>query len=147
MAADHAGYEMKNFLKERLLDMGHEIIDHGNHSYNAGDNYPDFITPCAHAVTKDINSVGIILGGSGQGEQIVANKIDGIRAVEYYGGDTKIITISKEHNNANVLSLGARFINNIEALSAVKIFIETPFSNEPRHVNRLKEITEIEKGN
>jgi ribose 5-phosphate isomerase B len=141
VASDHAGFEMKKFLKEKLLDMGHEVIDHGAHNYNVTDDYPDFIRPCAEAVAKDYNtSMGIILGGSGQGEEMVANKVEGIRAAEYYGGNIEIVKLAREHNNANILSLGARFINNIEALEAVKVFINTPFSNEQRHIRRLEKI-------
>lgn len=140
MAADHAGYEMKNFLKEKLLDMGHEVVDHGAHTYNVSDDYPDYIEPCAQAVANDPNSMGIILGGSGEGEQMTANKFAGVRAAEYYGKNIEIVKLARQHNNANILSLAARFINNIEALEAVKTFIKTPFSNEPRHVRRLQKI-------
>lgn len=140
IASDHAGFAMKNFLKEKLLDMGYEVVDHGAHTYDVTDDYPDFIAPCAESVAKDENSLGIILGGSGEGEQIVANKFTNIRAAQYYGGNIEIVKLAKEHNNANILSLGARFLNNIEALEAVKVFIQTPFTKEPRHQRRIQKI-------
>jgi len=147
IAADHAGFEMKQFLKSELIKMSYVVLDHGAEAYNEKDDYPDFVTPCALAVAADDMTLGIVLGGSGQGEQIVANKIPGIRAVEYYGGNTEVIKLGREHNDANILSLGARFITNEEALAAVKVFIENQFSNSERHVRRIKEITEVEKDN
>lgn len=147
IAADHAGYEMKQFLKSELIKMSYVVLDHGAEVYNENDDYPEFISKCALAVAADDMTLGIVLGGSGQGEQIVANKIPGIRAVEYYGGNIDVIKLGREHNDANILSLGSRFITNEEALAAVKVFIDTHFSNSDRHVRRIKEITEVEKDN
>ncbi len=145
IGSDHAGYELKEKIKEYLSSLQHEVIDKGAFELNPTDDYPDFIIPTAEAVAKYTESLGIILGGSGEGEQISANKIEGIRAIEYYGGNLEIVKLGREHNNANILSLGARFISNEEALQAVKIFIETPFSNEERHIRRINKLGKILK--
>jgi len=147
IGSDHAGFELKEKLKEYIGTLGYELEDKGAFSLDNDDDYPDFIVPVAEEVAKDENSLGIVLGGSGEGEQIVANKIDGIRAIEYYGGNLEIVKLGREHNNANILSLGARFINEEEAKEAVRIFIETPFSNDERHVRRLEEIKNEEINN
>lgn len=147
IGSDHAGYELKEKLKTYIQSLNIEIIDKGAFSFDSNDDYPDFIIPVAEAVAKDSGSLGIILGGSGQGEQISANKIDGIRAIEYYGGNLEIVKLGREHNNANILSLGARFVNEQEAEEAVRLFTETPFSNDERHVRRLSEIKEEEINN
>jgi ribose 5-phosphate isomerase B len=142
IGTDHAGFELKNKLVEYLNKLGHEITDHGAFSYDPNDDYPDFITPIAHAVSMDMNSFGIILGGSGQGEAMCANRHQGARATEYYGGNLEVVKVSRQHNNANILSIGARFINDDEAYEAVKIFLETEFSNDERHARRLQKITQ-----
>jgi len=147
IGSDHAGFELKEKLKEYIKTLDYEIEDQGAFTLDKDDDYPDFIMPVAEEVAKNENSFGIVLGGSGEGEQISANKIDGIRAVEYYGGNLEIVKLSREHNNANILSLGARFISEEEAKEAVKIFLETPFSNEERHIRRLEEIKEEENNN
>ena len=121
-----------------MSELGHEIIDCGAFSYEPTDDYPDYITPCVKKVVTDVGSFGIILGGSGQGEAMDANRIVGARACEYYGGTLDVLRVSREHNDANVLSLGARFITEDEAKQAVKVFLETPFSNDPRHVRRIE---------
>jgi len=140
LASDHAGFAVKEKIKNHLVLKGYAIFDCGAFSKNEKDDYPDFIIPCAKNVAKTKNSLGIILGGSGQGEAIAANKIKGIRAVVYYGGNNKIIKLSKEHNNANILSLGVRFLRTPEALRAVDLWLKTPFSNEERHKRRLRKI-------
>jgi ribose 5-phosphate isomerase B len=140
IATDHAGFDLKESLKKYLIDNGHHVTDHGAFSYDAGDDYPDFITPCAQAVANDKQSLGIILGGSGQGEQIVANKIPGVRAIEYYGGNLEIVKLGREHNDANILSLGARFVSLDEAIAATELFISTQFSGDERHVRRINKI-------
>lgn len=136
-ATDHAGYELKEKLTQYVSGLGYEIHDFGAHEYDSEDDYPDFITPCAEAVAKDTDSLGIILGGSGQGEAMCANHISGVRAGVYVGGDLEIVQLLREHNNANILSLGARFVIEDEAKKAVQLFLETPFSNDPRHARRL----------
>jgi len=147
IGADHAGFELKEKLKEYVKSLGYEIEDKGAFSLDLSDDYPDFIIPVAKDVSKNENSFGIVLGGRGQGEQIVANKVDGIRAVEYYGGNLEIIKLGREHNNANILSLGARFIKEDEAKEAVLIFLTTNFNKEERHNRRLDEIKNLEINN
>lgn len=147
IGSDHAGYSLKETLKTYLKELNCNVIDKGAFSLNEQDDYPDFIIPVAEEVSKDKNSLGIILGGSGQGEQISANKIDGVRAIEYYGGNLDIVKLGREHNNANILSLGARFLSTEEAQNAVKIFLETNFSEEERHERRIDEIKKIEINN
>jgi ribose 5-phosphate isomerase B len=137
IGADHAGYEHKEAIKASLKEAGHTVTDMGAASFDAQDDYPDFVTPVAKAVADTIGSFGIILGGSGQGEAMCANHTAGARAALYYGGDVSIITLAREHNNANILSLGARFLTEAEAQQAVVLFLQTPFSNGERHVRRL----------
>jgi ribose 5-phosphate isomerase B len=140
IGSDHAGYELKEKLKVYLGELGHEVDDKGAYTKDETDDYPDFIVPVARAVAEDGLSIGIVLGGSGEGEEISANKVDGVRACEYYGGNLEIVKLSREHNDANVLSLGARFVSDEEAKQAVKIFLETPFSGDPRHIRRISKI-------
>jgi ribose 5-phosphate isomerase B len=140
LSTDHAGYERLKKLKEGLELAGYSTHDFGPAQFNIDDDYPDFIIPCTKAVVKDKGSMGIILGGSGQGEQITANKVPGIRAIEYYGGNLEIVKLGREHNNANILSLGARFMTVNEAREAVNIFISTQFSGDERHIRRINKI-------
>jgi len=151
IASDHAGFELKKALVEHLRAKGHEVGDVGAYQYNEQDDYPDFIYPCAAKVAYQqaqgkSNVLGIAIGGSGQGEAIVANKVKGIRATVYYGGNLDIIKLSKEHNNANVLSLGARFLTVDQAEEAVDLWLETKFSSESRHLRRIQKIKKIENG-
>ncbi len=140
IAADHAGFELKEKIKKFLTDLGHEVQDHGAFELNAQDDYPDFIRPAAEAVAKDPESRGIILGGSGQGEAIVANRFKGVRAVVFYGGSEDIIKLSREHNDANVLALGARFVSGQTALDMVKLWLDMGFSGDERHKRRIQKI-------
>ena len=141
IGADHAGFELKETLKQYLAEMGHEVEDKGAYSLDPKDDYPDFVRPVAEAVARDSENVkGIILGGSGQGEAMVANRHKSVRAAVYYGGEQKIVKLSREHNNANILSLGARFISEAEAKEAVKLWLATPFSGEARHIRRIEKI-------
>lgn len=140
-AADHAGFEMKNELISYAKELGYEVEDCGAYELNPDDDYPEFIKKAAKAVSEDSeNSKAIILGGSGQGEDMVANKFPNVRSAEYYGGNLEIIKLSREHNDANVLSLGARFISLDEAKEAVKLWLETKFSGEERHKRRIENI-------
>lgn len=147
-AADHAGFELKTALVPYVKELGHEPVDCGAETFSAGDDYPDFITPCAEQVAADGNARGIIIGASGEGEAMAANRVKGVRAAVYYGEakapqtDTNgkalgIIESSRAHNDANVLSLGARFITVDEAKEAVRRFLSTPFSGDERHARRL----------
>lgn len=138
LGTDHAGFEYKEKIKEFLLNLDYEVEDFGAENLNEDDDYPDFITPVANAVAEDAESLGIIFGGSGQGEAMCANRIKSARAGVYFGGDFEIIKKIREHNNANILSIGARFISSDEELQdAIKTFLQTPFSNDERHVRRL----------
>ena len=140
IAADHAGFELKEKIKQFLSELGYEVRDHGAFKYDEKDDYPDFIRPAAEAVAKDPESRGIILGGSGQGEAMVANRFKNVRAAVYYGGSEDIIKLSREHNDANVLSLGARFVSGQAALDMVKLWLDTGFSGEERHKRRIQKI-------
>ena len=139
LATDHAGLELKDKIKLHLTELGHEAIDHGAHEYDALDDYPDFIFPCAKAVAQDDQSRGIILGGSGQGEAMAANRIKGIRAAVYYNGPEEIIELSRQHNNANILSLGARFMSEKEIYRIIEIWFDTDFE-EGRHQRRINKL-------
>ena len=141
LASDHAGFEYKELLKSFLVSEGHEVIDHGPSTYDKNDDYPDFIAPLARAVGESNGQdKGIILGFSGQGEAMVANRTKGIRAAVYYGGNLEIIKLSREHNDSNVLSLAAGFLTIEEAKSATSLLLTTQFSNEERHVRRVNKI-------
>jgi ribose 5-phosphate isomerase B len=137
LATDHAGYEHKEYIKAYLLSKGFEVFDHGDDKIDENDDYPDFITPCARAVAMDKNSKAIIFGGSGEGEAMCANRISGVRAIVYYGGPQDILLYSRQHNDANILSIGARFITPPECEEAVSLWLATDFSNDERHIRRL----------
>lgn len=137
LATDHAGFLHKEAVKEYLISVGMEVIDYGALELVESDDYPDFILPAAMAVAQDLESMGIIFGGSGQGEAMAANRVPGVRAAVYYGGPADILTLSREHNNANILSIGAHFVSVEEALQAVQLWLATSFSNDERHVRRL----------
>ncbi|OHA28298.1 MAG: ribose-5-phosphate isomerase [Candidatus Taylorbacteria bacterium RIFCSPHIGHO2_02_FULL_47_18] len=137
-AGDHAGFELKKDLMEYVKSLGYEVEDLGPFSYNAGDDYPDYVTPLANRVVE--TGFGIIIGGSGQGEAMCANRVKSVRAAVYYSGDIDVVKKAREHNDANILSLGARFVSKEDAKAAVKFFLETPFSGDERHIRRIKEI-------
>jgi len=147
IGSDHAGYELKEKLKVYLVEMGYKVTDKGAYKFDNQDDYPDFVIPVAKSVSTNPDSFGIIIGGSGQGEAISANKIDGARATEYYGGDPMVVKVSREHNDANILSLGARFVTEEDAKEAVLLFLETKFSHEERHVKRINKIKKEEINN
>lgn len=141
IASDHAGFELKNTLVDFVKSLGFTIVDKGPFSYDETDDYPDFVDLVAEEVLKDPNNVkGIVLGASGQGEAIVVNRHKGIRAAVYYGGPLDIVTLSREHNDANILSLGAHFLSTDDAEKAVKLWLETGFSKEERHIRRIEKI-------
>lgn len=147
IGADHAGYNLKEILKPFVQSLGYEVVDHGAFEENLKDDYPDFIEPVAQAVSeseasRDLSRAcrGIVLGGSGQGEAMGTNRFAGVRALEYYGGNLDIVKTGREHNDANVLSLGARFVDDAEAMQAVKIFLETEFSGDVRHERRIEKL-------
>ena len=143
IATDHAAFELKEFLVGKLTEAGYEVVDHGASTYDALDDYPDFIVPCAHAVAKE-KGLGIVLGGSGNGEQIMANKVRGIRAILAYNVD--IARLGREHNDANVISLGGRMQSLDEAWQMVEVFLTTPFSGEGRHQRRIDKVSDYDNG-
>lgn len=141
LATDHAGLELKEKVKLYLSDLNYEVIDHGAYEYDALDDYPDFIFPCANAVSNDPESKGIILGGSGQGEAMAANRVKGVRAAVFYNGPDEIIKLSRQHNNANILSLGARFMSEVEMYKIIEAWLSTDFESG-RHQRRIEKLDE-----
>ena len=141
LATDHAGLELKEKVKLYLSDLNYEVIDHGAYEYDALDDYPDFIFPCANAVSNDPESKGIILGGSGQGEAMAANRVKGVRAAVFYNGPDEIIKLSRQHNNANILSLGARFMSEEKMYKIIEVWLSTDFESG-RHQRRIEKLDE-----
>jgi len=135
IGGDHAAYEMHQDLREWLGEQGHEVIDHGPHSYDELDNYPVFVLRAAEGVASDKGSLGIVLGGSGNGEQIAANKVAGIRAALCY--TSELAELAREHNNAQIISIGARMHTLEEARAMVSTFLTTEFSGVERHQVRI----------
>ena len=142
IGSDHAGLELKAELVKHLSSKGHDVTDHGPHEYDALDDYPDFCIPAAQAVANDPLSLGIVLGGSGNGEQIAANKVKGIRAALAWSIETA--KLAKEHNNANVVAVGGRMHEISFVKEIIDAFIGEPFSNDERHVRRIKKISDFE---
>lgn len=156
IGADHAGYEMKEELKIYLSELGYDVEDKGAFSLNEDDDYPDFITSVAKDVSLDTESRGIILGGGGQGEAICANRISGVRAAVFYGevlpqspvdikgersiDSFEVVKLTREHNDANILSIGSRFVSTDEAKFAIELFLSTKFSGDERHLRRIKKL-------
>jgi ribose 5-phosphate isomerase B len=147
LATDHAGFELKESIKTYLEEMGsNEVYDCGALTLEPGDNYPEYMARAAEKVQYDSMhepSVAIIFGGSGVGEAIVANRFAHVRAVAYAGGPLDIIKVSREHNDTNVLSIGARFVTTNEAKQAIDLFLNTPFSHDERHADRIIQIEEF----
>jgi len=151
IGSDHAGYVLKEKLISSLKSQGYEVIDKGAFKYDENDDYPDFVVPVAREVSKDPNgSRGIILGGTGEGEAIAANKFPHVRAVVNYGkatpvvdDESDIIVRSRQHNNSNILSLGARYFTEESMMETVNLWLNTPFSGDERHIRRLAKIDGI----
>ena len=143
IGADHAGLELKSALIEHFTAQGHEVKDHGPYVYDALDDYPDFCIPAAEAVVKDSGSLGIVIGGSGNGEQIAANKVKGVRAALAWSIETA--KLAKQHNNANVIAVGGRLHSIDECKAILDAFISEPFSNDERHIRRIEKISKYEK--
>ena len=139
IATDHAGLDLKNTIKDYLIKQGHDVTDHGAYEHDPADDYPDFIIPCAKAVSEDAQSKGIILGGSGQGEAMAANRIKGVRAAVFYDGPEDIIKLSRHHNNANILSLGARFLKKQKMFDIIEIWLSESFEGG-RHQRRIDKL-------
>ncbi|MBX4211764.1 MAG: RpiB/LacA/LacB family sugar-phosphate isomerase [Candidatus Yanofskybacteria bacterium] len=141
LATDHRGFELKEKIKLWLADWNFDFEDMGNDEFDPNDDYPDFVSLVAKQVAKEDNSRAIVLGASGQGEAMVANRHRGVRAVVYYGGPKEIITLSREHNNANVLSLGVAFLHDEQLIkSMIRLWLDTPFPNAQRHKRRIDKI-------
>lgn len=142
IAADHAGFELKSFLVSKLNEAGYEVIDHGAESYDELDHYPTMCIPCAEAVVADPGSLGIVIGGSGNGEQIAANKVKGVRAALAWSTETA--ELARLHNDANVVSVGGRMHDLDTAKGLVDTFLATPFSGDERHVRRIAMLASYE---
>lgn len=146
IGTDHAGLEFKNVIIEHLTKSGHEVTDHGAYDFDPNDDYPAFCIATAEAVRQDqadgTDSLGIVFGGSGNGEQIAANKVRGIRAALVWNESTA--RLARQHNDANIISIGARQHDADEALNLIDIFINEPFSGDERHIRRISQIKEYE---
>ena len=142
VGTDHAGFEFKNALVEHLRAAGHDVVDHGALEYDAEDDYPSFCISAAEAVVAEAGSLGVVIGGSGNGEQIAANKVRGIRAALAWS--VEIAQLAREHNNANVVSVGARMHDEATAFAIVDAFLATPYSNADRHNRRISQIATYE---
>tara|TARA_B100000945_G_scaffold161346_1_gene129537 strand:+ start:324 stop:764 length:441 start_codon:yes stop_codon:yes gene_type:complete len=138
LATDHAGFELKEHVKRFLIEKGYDIKDFGALEYDGLDDYPDFILPAAKYISEH-KLVGIIFGGSGQGEAMAANRIKGIRAAVFYNGPNEIVELSRLHNNANILSIGARFIGNLEVEKVIELWLSTDFEYG-RHEKRINKL-------
>jgi ribose 5-phosphate isomerase B len=159
VTTDHAGFEALQALKEFLKSLGHDYVDFGPPSFDPDDDYPDFMFPAARAVAKGGCEVGIILGGSGQGEAMAANRVKGVRCTLFYGPVTakvavdaegnksddpyEILKLSRQHNHANVLSLSGRFLTLDEMKQAIQTWLTTPYSTEERHVRRVRKLDDM----
>lgn len=142
VATDHAGLELSHFLIEELTKQGHELIDHGPTSYDPLDDYPSFCINAGLAVVADqkagVQALGIVLGGSGNGEQIAANKVEGVRAALVWNHSTAVL--ARQHNDANVIAVGARQHEQAEVLELIEAFVSEPFSDDERHIRRIGKI-------
>ena len=139
LGTDHAGFDLKEVVKKFLEENGYKVKDFGAYEYDSADDYPDFINPTAEFVSKNNNAMGIIFGGSGQGEAMAANRYKGVRAAVFYDGPDKIVSLSRQHNNANILSLGSRFIEPEHAINVIKLWISTAFEGG-RHQKRIEKL-------
>ena len=142
IGSDHAGLELKAILIDHLRATGHEVTDHGPYIYDALDDYPVFCIPAAEAVAVDPESLGIVLGGSGNGEQMAANKVLGVRAALVWSNE--IAKLAREHNNANVIAIGGRMHSPEVCKELIDTFIATPFSFDERHMRRIGQISDYE---
>jgi ribose 5-phosphate isomerase len=147
IATDHAGLQLSHYLIEKLTAAGYEMIDHGPTEYDPLDDYPSFCINAALAVKRDrdagLDSLGIVLGGSGNGEQMAANKVEGIRAALAWNHTTA--ALARDHNNAQVVAVGGRQHSPDEALEIIKVFLSTPWSGEERHARRIGQLGEYER--
>ena len=140
IGSDHAGFEMKRALMEYLSSLPYDSFDCGPFAYNHEDDYPDYVSVVAKEVSQNPESFGIVIGRNGQGEAIVSNRFPNVRCMVFYGGPKHMITLGREHDDANIISFGAQFITTDEAKKALELFLNTKFSGEERHVRRIKKI-------
>lgn len=143
IATDHAAFELKEYLLKELQARDYEVVDHGAHEFDAADDYPTYVIPCAEAVAAEPGALGIVLGGSGNGEQIAANKVKGIRAALAY--NPELARLGRQHNNANCVALGGRMQALEQSLQIVLAFLETPWTNEERHARRIRMLKNYEE--
>lgn len=142
LATDHAGFKLKEYVKSALLEQGFEVKDFGAHEYDSLDDYPDFIGEAAQSISKNPEMKAIIFGGSGQGEAMAANRFNGVRSAVFYGGPLELIKLSRKHNNANVLSIGARFMENSEIMDIIQLWLNTEFEGD-RHKRRIEKLDKL----
>ncbi len=142
LASDHAGFDLKNFLMGRLAGQGYQTIDVGAHRFDSEDDYPPFCIEAGRRVAADPGSLGVVIGGSGNGEQIAANKVAGVRAALAWNEDTA--RLAREHNDANVVAIGARMHDELTAAMLVELFLTTGFSGAERHARRIAELAAYE---
>jgi ribose 5-phosphate isomerase B len=158
LATDHAGFEAVQELKVFIEELGHEYVDYGPQRFDADDDYPDFIFPAAQAVAAGECDAGVILGGSGQGEAMAANRVKGVQCTLFYGPAVakapidaegnqsddpyEILRLSRQHNHANVLSLSGRFLEVAQMKKAIEVWLSTPVSDESRHVRRVQKLND-----
>jgi ribose 5-phosphate isomerase B len=140
LASDHAGFALKEALQVFLTEEGYDVEDLGPENLTPGDDYPDYCMPLGAKVAQNKGTFGIVIGGSGQGEAMAVNRVAGARATVFYGGNADVLAASREHNNANVLSLGARFISVEDAKHATLFWLTTEFSQDERHVRRINKL-------
>ncbi len=143
LGSDHAGFELKQALVRRLRELGHEPVDHGPAAYDAQDDYPPFVLRAAQGVADESGSLGVVIGGSGNGETIAANKVAGVRCALAWSLETA--RLGRQHNDANVMGIGARMHDEAGALSLVEAFLDTPFSGDERHARRIAMLTDFER--
>jgi ribose 5-phosphate isomerase B len=143
LAADHAGYELKSHLREHLQARGYDVVDVGAHTFDPDDDYPSYCLHAGARVAEDPGSLGIVVGGSGNGEQIAANKVPGVRAALAWSVETA--RLARQHNDANVLGIGGRMHTLDEAAEIARAFLETSFSGAQRHASRIAQIADYEK--
>ncbi|MFA5736976.1 MAG: RpiB/LacA/LacB family sugar-phosphate isomerase [Candidatus Paceibacterota bacterium] len=144
LAADHAGFQLKEQVKTHLRERDLMVEDQGAYTLEPEDDYTDYVKIVAKMIQGDPESRGLIFGGSGQGEAICANRFKGVRAAVYYGGNPDVVELSRVHNDANILSLGARFITPGEVVEMVDLWLKIPFSGDARHIRRINEIDNID---
>lgn len=143
LGSDHAGFELKEAIVRRLAELGHEPVDHGPAEYVATDDYPPYVLRAAEGVAGEPGSLGVVLGGSGNGEAMAANKVKGVRCALAWS--TQTATLAREHNDANVVSLGARMHDEATALSILEAFLGTPYSGDDRHTRRIAMLSDYEQ--